>query len=138
MENRDNIEMSFTEKKVFDFLINENILFQREYTTDTLKNNKGYNLYIDFYLPNEKIALEINGLHHYQPVTTYSGNNEYRYQIQINNDASKRKWCKDNGISIIEYDIRNPIKFFYKLVKRRVAKKKLKKNKKGDITIYLN
>lgn len=123
-------KMSIFENKLFEFLELQNIPFQREYKNETLINENGYHLYIDFLLPDFNIAIEVNGLHHYEAVDTYKGNAEYKFQRQLMNDKIKRDWCKKNNIKLIEFDVRDNMKFLFRLIQRRVSKSKSKKNEK--------
>lgn len=123
-------KMSIFENKLFEFLELQNIPFQREYKNETLINENGYHLYIDFLLADFNIAIEVNGLHHYEAVDTYKGNAEYKFQRQLMNDKIKRDWCKNNNIKLIEFDVRDDWKYLFKLILRRIKKKsdKIKKD----------
>lgn len=53
---------------------------------------------LDFYFPELKLALEINGIFHYKPI--YGEEKLKRIQ---NNDNNKIKLCKDKNIKLIIY-----------------------------------
>lgn len=62
-------------------------------------------LYLDFYVPDLKLAIEINGEQHYMPVR-FGGVDESvaieNYQKQIQRDNLKCKYCSDNNIELLE------------------------------------
>ena len=57
--------------------------------------------YFDFYLPNIKLAIEVNGEQHYK-FNTFFHASAQDFLNQKKNDADKREWCEINGISLIE------------------------------------
>lgn len=84
------------EQKIFDFLRQNKIPFAKEYVHKTLINPQtGYNLYIDFYLPEHRIAIEYNGKQHY--IDKDAG----RLTQQKHRDRVKAKWCRHNKIHLI-------------------------------------
>lgn len=91
-------EKSFGEKIIKDFLIENNINFQREFIFKDLKN-KGY-LRFDFYLPELNTAIEFQGEQHYVP-REYWGGQKY-LEILKENDNLKREYCLKNSIKEIE------------------------------------
>jgi len=59
-------------------------------------------LYADFFLPHEKIMIEVHGEQHYSYNSHFHGNkmdlNFYKSQKR---DRDKKEWCEINGISLI-------------------------------------
>lgn len=61
---------------------------------------------LDIYVPELKIAFEIQGVFHYQPIF---GNKKFESIQQ--NDAAKRQKCKELGINLVEIDTREQTQF---------------------------
>lgn len=69
--------------------------FQRDVRPDWLVNPKtNHKLELDFYCPQLKIAIEINGIQHYHP--DWATSNYQRFK-----DTIKAKLCKDRGVRLI-------------------------------------
>lgn len=64
-------------------------------------------LIYDFYIPSLKIAIEYNGIQHYEPVEFFGGEEYFKY-IQ-NNDRLKDKFSTENGITLIKIKYNNEI-----------------------------
>lgn len=56
---------------------------------------------IDFYLPDYNIAIECQGIQHYEPIKQYGG--DKRLITQIKADEKKYNLCTENGIKILYY-----------------------------------
>jgi hypothetical protein len=97
--SRVNAKMSNFEQIAYDFLIRRTFVL-REYSTDSLRGETGSLLYFDFFCPDAKYVVEINGLHHYREIK-----GKEQFERQKKNDQAKRDWCKKNGFSMIEFDI---------------------------------
>lgn len=67
--------------------------------------NKRYsfleNLQLDFYLPEKKIAIECQGLQHFEPIYAWGG--EEQFKKNTLNDSKKMALCKKNGIKLYYY-----------------------------------
>lgn len=59
-------------------------------------------LYLDFYLPLNKICIEVHGEQHYKFVSHYH-NNTMGFIKHKKRDRDKQEWCKINGIKYIEF-----------------------------------
>ena len=71
-----------------------------------LKNPKTKKpLEIDHYLQRYKVGFEVNGIQHYEPHKLWG--NEERFALTKERDQLKRDLCKQNGVRLIEYDLRN-------------------------------
>lgn len=88
------------EKEILKFLKeNEiNFIFQYPFYTED-----GRRLVFDFYLPDRNLAIEFNGIQHYEPVKHFGG--EEKFIIQQERDKDKILHCKGNNIElfIIKY-----------------------------------
>lgn len=58
------------------------------------------NYEFDIWFPNNKIAIEINGICHYKPIY-----GEEKYQKILEKDKFKRNFCKENEIEFLAIDI---------------------------------
>ena len=71
-----------------------------------LRNPKtGYPLELDFYIPELKIAFEVQGRQHYEPVDFWGG--EEAFQGVRERDQQKRNQCFMMGVILYEYDLRD-------------------------------
>lgn len=70
---------------------------------DFLRNpvTQHFNLELDCFDPELKIAVEANGRQHYE-FTPYFHKNKEAFQNQLYRDELKRRMCKDNGITLVE------------------------------------
>lgn len=87
----------------------------RNYRPDWLKNEKtGRNLELDFYLPECRVGIEIQGQHHYEETK------------QIERDKLKLKLLQDNKVDLIKLSIFqiNPTVLYRKLAKLNKEKRK--------------
>ena len=109
-------EPSSGEMKVIKFLNQNRVKFIREYYDKTLFNPKtGRLLYLDFYLPEHRVAIEFDGIQHHKPVYGYNQLNKAKELDQI-----KNIWCWKNRIHLLRikytHDVETEIcKFFDRL-----------------------
>lgn len=68
-----------------------------------------FNLELDCYNPELKLAVEYNGIQHYKYVPYFHKNHEH-FMNQKYRDDMKRRMCKDNGVILIEvpYTVKIP------------------------------
>ena len=85
------------EKKVSEFLSNNNIDFIKQYKFDDCKNK--LKLPYDFFLPKFNTCIEFNGLQHYFPVNFFGGEERFKNQLKL--DKIKRDYCFTNNIKLI-------------------------------------
>lgn len=86
------------EKIIQSILDEKSIKYFREYPI----NIKGHNLRFDFFLPEQNLYIEFQGIQHFQAVPYFGG--EQRLQKQQEFDQLKRQWCNDRLIEI-RYDM---------------------------------
>lgn len=95
-------KMKHLERDVQEAFKNDNIEFQKQF--DWLKH-KG-KLFLDFYLPDYKIAIECQGEQHFMPIDFASNGKQwaiYNLEKNILRDSIKKQLCQNNGIKIIYY-----------------------------------
>lgn len=97
IDARKQSELSVGEYKIAEFLKNNGIYFIREYFTTYCYNWKTQHLlFFDFYLPDQKAAIEFDGQHHFKPVYGADKLIEQKYK-----DGRKNKYCLKNGIKLL-------------------------------------
>lgn len=95
-------KMSHGEKRIINWLNKNEIqyIFQKP-----LKIN-GYNLTIDFYLPQYDLYIQYNGQQHYKPIDFFGG--KEKFTLQLKWDTAKKEYLK-NKLLIIPYTCYNDI-----------------------------
>lgn len=73
------------------------IKYFQQYKFNDCRNKRP--LPFDFYIPDANTCIEYNGQQHYTPVDYYGGASGFEYRKA--NDEIKRRYCLDNGISLI-------------------------------------
>lgn len=81
------------ENIIGDYLINNNIVFEREKSFKWLGKQR-----IDYYLPYFNVGIEYQGEHHFHPVKHFGG--EKRYTDQLERDVRKKKLCEEHNIKL--------------------------------------
>lgn len=87
------------EKRVADFLIENEIGFFHQKTFSWLKNKSL--LKLDFYIPKYNIAIECHGVQHFMPVERFGG--KENYELAVKRDAIKNSLCAAHGIKILYF-----------------------------------
>ena len=95
------------EKEISEFLIEKNIEFSFQKKFDWLGKKT-----LDFYLPKYSVAIECQGIQHFEPVEYFGG--QEKFLFVEHNDETKQKLCSKNGIILLYYT--------------KTKKKKVKKN----------
>lgn len=95
--NSDGNRTSIGEKLIKNFLINNNIGFEREKKFDTCVNIK--QLPFDFYVEEHNVCIEYDGELHYKDTKNFGGLKRLN-QVKIN-DNIKTNWCISNNIDLI-------------------------------------
>lgn len=70
----------------------------------------GNGLYLDFFLPQRKLAFEIHGKQHFT-YTPFFHDSKLEFNRSVARDTNKRQWCDQNEIELIvvkdEKELRN-------------------------------
>ena len=90
-------------KKIRIFLINNNIIFEREKRFNDCRNIKP--LPFDFYLPQYNLCIEFDGKQHIQNTNWYGALSEEQMKENLQGckyrDQIKNEYCKNNGIGLL-------------------------------------
>ena len=62
---------------------------------------------LDIYIPSLKVAIEYQGLQHFEPVEFWGGIEAFEYRKKLDN--LKQILCKDNNIKLVEWKYDEPI-----------------------------
>lgn len=82
----------------------------------------------DFYIPSLNTVIETHGLQHYEEV------NLYDHKRTVESDQFKRKYCKENNITLIELDCsRSEFNFIKNNIKENTTLPNIKKNEEKEI-----
>jgi hypothetical protein len=83
------------EERISQYLNNKGIkyIFQHK-----VKIDNSYHYY-DFYLPDQNIMIEFNGMQHYKPIKFFGGQEAFDY-LQ-SRDKIKKQYCLDNQIKLL-------------------------------------
>lgn len=84
------------EKTISKWLDDRHVLYIPQKKFDGCKSKIA--LSFDFYLPNYNIAIEYNGMQHYEPVEYFGG--KEKFEIQQKHDKIKENYCKENNIRL--------------------------------------
>lgn len=93
------------EKKIYSYLIDNGISFERQKKYEGLVGvNDGYLSY-DFYLPNQNLLIEYQGIQHNRP-TDFKGKgsvySNWCFSVQKEHDERKSNYARENGINLLE------------------------------------
>lgn len=80
-----------------NYLIKNNINYIREKTFIDCKNVR--KLPFDFFLPDQNLLIEFDGIQHFKPVDFFGG--EEGFKILKQNDTIKNEYCLENNIRLI-------------------------------------
>lgn len=86
------------EERIISILKEAKIPFEREKQFADMKKH-GNHLRIDFYLPNQKVALEFNGIAHYEQ-NKFFHKNRQEFQKRQEYDRYKISYCLSHNIAI--------------------------------------
>lgn len=91
------------EKEVEQALITHHIEMISQKTFEWLKYKAS--LYLDFYLPQYNVAIECQGLQHYEPrkFTKSPQKNEDIFRKTIERDKAKKRLCEEHGIKMLYF-----------------------------------
>jgi len=68
----------------------------------TIHPKRGLSLYLDFYLPLYKLCVEVQGEQHYV-YNSHFFRTKQEWHVAIRKDGTKKQWCFDNGIEVIDF-----------------------------------
>lgn len=88
---------SVMEETVADTLLENSYKFERQKTFDWLKYRR--HMYLDFYLPDLNIAIEVQGDQHFTPIEKFGGQKEHN--LQVKRDKTKYDLCVKHGIIVL-------------------------------------
>lgn len=90
---------SHLETSVMRFLKKQKIKFEAQKAFDWLYYQG--KMYLDFFLPNQGIAIECQGGQHFHPIDFFGGNEAFLATQK--RDTLKRHLCRDHGIKVLYY-----------------------------------
>jgi hypothetical protein len=88
---------SHLENDTYSFLKNKEIIFEQQKKFNWLGLMR-----LDFYLPEYNIAIECQGIQHYQPIEFFGGKKAYNDLIR--RDKIKKQLCEEHNIKMIYVD----------------------------------
>ena len=88
---------SHLENDTYSFLKNKEIIFEQQKKFNWLGLMR-----LDFYLPEYNIAIECQGMQHYQPIEFFGGKKAYNDLIR--RDKLKKQLCEEHNIKMIYVD----------------------------------
>lgn len=63
----------------------------------------GTGLFLDFYIPSAKLAIEVQGQQHTNYTPHFHGS-KFGFEKSKQRDTKKKEWCDMNNISLIEFE----------------------------------
>jgi hypothetical protein len=75
-------------------------------------------LYLDFFLPNLDLAVEVHGEQHYKFIKHFHGTSRGFLESQ-NRDRRKAEWCELNGIQLIVFNCNDSIEKWREQIEKR-------------------
>jgi len=92
---------SYGELNITNYLKDNKIRFEKEYTFDKCRSPKNYLLRFDFYLLDYNVLIEYQGQHHYFPVNKKRRAKTVHNKTKIH-DGIKKQFCKSNNLPLID------------------------------------
>ncbi len=93
------------EKKIYSYLVEKGILFETQKKYDGLLGANDGSLSYDFYLPNQNLLIEYQGIQHNRPIDFKGKGTQYSnwcFSVQKEHDKRKRDYAAENGINLLE------------------------------------
>lgn len=115
------------EKQVEEYLKENLIPYKAQHTFNGCRYKK--KLPFDFYLPTLNVAIEYDGIQHFEPVEVFGGKESF--ELQVIKDNIKNIYCKDKGIKLIRipYTVDDIGEFLDEGLKQTKQAKEVKKQK---------
>lgn len=96
-------KMSKAEKYIYDYLVNKNIIFNKEYTFYDCRDINP--LPFDFYIPDYNMCIEYDGMQHFVPVKFSKDMTDEMAQNNLiktqKHDKIKNEYCANNDIKLV-------------------------------------
>ncbi len=70
---------------------------------------------LDIFIPSINVAIEYQGIQHYQPVEFFGGEEAFKHRIEL--DKRKQEICKLNGLIVIEWEY--TLELTHEILKRK-------------------
>jgi hypothetical protein len=106
------------EKAIRVYLENNNIKFIPQYSYDNCRYiNK---LFFDFYIPELNMLIEFDGKQHFEPIEWLYDQAESYFQLQIQKDQIKDRYCLDNNIKLVRISYKD-IRKINKILKENLV-----------------
>ena len=77
------------------------------WTTGANRGILGKDKSLDIFIPSIGVAIEYQGIQHYEPVAVFGGEEKLQKRIEL--DKKKSELCKNNGIVLIEFKYNEPL-----------------------------
>ena len=88
------------EEFIYNYLSSLKLKFEEQKRFKNCKNSKGSDMLpFDFYIPKYNLLIEYDGLHHFEPVSGWGG--EEKFVKTKENDNIKDKYCRINKIHLL-------------------------------------
>lgn len=85
---------------ICNYLLSLNVDFEEQKRFKDCTNTKGSDMLpFDFYIPKYNLLIEYDGLHHFEPINGWGG--EEKFAKTQENDNIKNKYCKNNEIRLL-------------------------------------
>lgn len=89
---------------VTKWLDSHNFKYETHKSFNDCLSDAGYRLNFDFYLPDDDILIECNGIQHYEPIDFFGG--EERFKEQQRHDELKAKYARNHNYKYLVLDCR--------------------------------
>lgn len=95
------IHQSYGEEKIATILEEHNITYIREYSFQNLTGKSGHPLFFDFYLPNDNICIEYDGIQHFEYRKNSNWHTPESFKESQQRDRQKDLYCAEHDIGLI-------------------------------------
>lgn len=92
------------ERIVSKWLALHDYSFESHKSFDDCLSDIGCKLNFDFYLPDENVLIECNGIQYYEPIEFFGGDDQYKSQCR--HDELKLEYARKNGFRYLVLDCR--------------------------------
>ena len=78
----------------------QNSILEEKVARELEKNNLSWlgKQSLDFYLPKHKLAIECQGIQHFEPIEFFGGNKAFEYRKKL--DENKLNLCSENNVEM--------------------------------------